>query len=469
VFDYAASDVAQLVGGCLERGDGGARMTHAVIDSRKARPGALFFALPGERSDGHDHVLGAARAGACGAVVSRPLADSDVASLGDTFALIRVPHTLAALSALAAHHRRTMPARVVGVTGSAGKTTTKDMIAAVLGAGKSVLATEGNMNNEIGLPLTLLKLEIGHEVAVAEMAMRAIGEISALAAVARPDVGVVINVGPAHIGELGSIENIAAAKAELVQALPPDGVAVLNGDDPRVKAMAAQAGCRVVLFGLDPGCDVRATDVSESADSTCFHLLIEGKRAGQMKYRVPVPGMHNVMNALAALAVGHSLGLSFDEMWGGLGRFAPSAMRMHFIDMADGVTIVDDSYNANPVSMRCAIDAVLQSAAGRPVVAVLGDMLELGAESASYHRDVGRYAARRGISALVAMGPMAGQVASGAIDAGMQSASVASCLEPAEAAALAEAMAKPGSVILVKGSRGMQMERVVEALSTCGS
>lgn len=469
MFDYIASDIARLVGGSLDTGDGGARVTHAVVDSRRARPGALFFALPGERSDGHDHVAAAWRAGACGAVTSRPLGAAAAAALDDSFALIRVADTLAALSTLAAHHRRTMPAKVVGVTGSAGKTTTKDMIAAVLGAGKFVLATEGNMNNEIGLPLTLLKLEMGHEVAVAEMAMRARGQITALAAMARPDVGVVTNVGPAHLGELGSIENIAAAKAELVQALPPDGTAVLNGDDPRVRGMAELARCKVVLYGLSSVCDVRAVDVWETANSTCFHLIIYGKRAGQMKYRVPVPGKHNVMNALAALAVGRVLGLASDQMWGGLGRFVPSAMRMHFIDIADGATIIDDTYNANPASMKCAVDAALQFASGRPVVAILGDMLELGDESAAYHDDVGRYAARQGVAALVAMGPTARHIAAGAVDAGLAAGRVATCSEPRAAAALGAAMGGQGSVYLVKGSRGMQMERVVEALSTCGS
>ncbi len=469
MFEYTAYDISRIVGGTLDAGDGSVMMTHAAIDSRRAHAGALFFALPGERSDGHDHVHRAERAGARGAVISRPLADDVLAALGSHFALIRVADTAGALSALATQHRRTMPARVVGITGSAGKTTTKDMVAAVLSSAKFVAATEGNMNNEIGLPLTLLKLEVGHEVAVVEMAMRGRGQIAALAAVAAPDIGVITNVGSAHLGELGSIENIAAAKAELVKALPPDGTAVLNGDDPRVRAMAGLAGCRVLLYGLDASCSVRAVDVSESANSTRFHLLIDGKMSGRMKYRVAVPGRHNVMNALAALAVGHSMGLSHGQMWEGLGRFVSSAMRMQFIEIADGITVVDDTYNANPVSMRCAVDAALQFASGRQVVAILGDMLELGDESASYHEDVGRYVADRGVAALVAMGPMAKHLAAGAVGAGMPVASVATCADAAEAATLGAAMAGSGSVYLVKGSRGMRMERVVEALSTCGS
>ena len=468
MFDYAVKELLPIVGGRLVRGSGEVRIACAAIDSRNAGPGAAFFAFRGQHRDGHDFVAQAASAGAAAAVVSHALGDEVLEALPEGFALIHVDDSLQALTALAAEHRRRSNARVVAITGSAGKTTTKDMTAAVLGAGFRVVATEGNMNNEIGMPLTLLRLEPQHQAIVLEMAMRARGEIAQLAAVAKPEIGVVINVGTAHLGELGSQENIAAAKAELVQALPPEGVAVLNGDDPRVRAMEALAGCRTVLFGTSDSCHVRAVDIAASADSTTFSLVLDGSRVEGLRFRVTLPGAHNVSNALAALAVGHSLGMGPSVMAEGLGRFVPSAMRMNFIELEDGTTVVDDSYNANPVSTRCAVDAVLQYAMGRRVIAILGDMLELGDEAPEYHRQVGAYAAQRGVEGLVAMGEMARHMARGAVAAGMPQGAVATCDDPAAAAELAKAMARAGDVYLVKGSRGMRMERVAEALARCG-
>ena len=232
--------------------------------------------------------------------------------------------------------------------------------------------------------------------------------------------------------------------------------------------MEALAGCRTVLFGTSDSCHVRAVDIAASADSTTFSLALDGSRVEGLRFRVPLPGAHNVSNALAALAVGHSLGMGPSVMAEGLGRFVPSAMRMNFIELEDGTTVVDDSYNANPVSTRCAVDAVLQYAMGRRVIAILGDMLELGDEAPEYHRQVGAYAAQRGVEGLVAMGEMARHMARGAVAAGMPQGAVATCDDPAAAAELAKAMARAGDVYLVKGSRGMRMERVAEALARCG-
>jgi UDP-N-acetylmuramoyl-tripeptide--D-alanyl-D-alanine ligase len=465
VLDYTLAKVARAVQGELAAGSADAQVASVAIDSRAVGAGALFFALPGERVDGHEFVAQAAAAGASGAVVSKAYPLDFYGGLPEEFALIRVDDPARARARLAGWHRRLMKASIVGVTGSAGKTTTKDMIAAVLREGFSVLATEGNMNNEIGLPLTLLRLEPEHDVAVLEMAMRAPGEITALAETARPDAGVITNVGFAHIGLLGSQDGIADAKAELISALPAHGFAVLNGDDPRVRAMERFAPGRSMLYGLSPECLIRAVDVALSEDDTSFALTLDGQVLPDVRFTIPVPGRHNVMNALAALAVGWRLGIEPGAMARGLASFRPSAMRMHFVQAPGGFTVIDDTYNANPASVRCAIDAALQHAGQRRVIAVLGDMLELGDGGAADHAELGEYAISAGVSGLVTVGPLAALAASSAVLGGLDPHRCRACDDNASAARAATEMADAGDVILVKGSRGMRMEQIVSALA----
>jgi len=465
VLDYTLAKVASEVQGELAAGSADAHVASVAIDSRAVDAGALFFALPGERVDGHEFVAQAAAAGASGAVVSKAWPLDSFGDLPEAFGLIMVDDPVRALARLAAWHRRLMKASVVGVTGSAGKTTTKDMIAAVLSGSFSVLATEGNMNNEIGLPLTLLRLEPDHDVAVLEMAMRAPGEIATLAETARPDAGVVTNVGFAHIGLLGSQSSIADAKAELVRALPVHGFAVLNGEDPRVRAMERFAPGRSLLYGFSPGCSMRAVDVALSEDDTSFAVTLDGQAVPDVRFAVPVPGRHNVLNALAALAVGRRLGIEPTAMARGLASFRPSAMRMHFVQAPRGFTVIDDTYNANPASVRCAIDAALQHAAQRRVIAILGDMLELGDAAAAGHAELGEYAVYAGVSGLVTVGPLAALAAESAVQAGLDSRRCRACHDNASAAQAATEMANAGDVILVKGSRGMRMEQIVSALA----
>ncbi len=465
MFDYTLGDIARAVRGELARGCAGARVSSVAIDSRAAGPGALFFALSGERVNGHEFVGAAAAAGAMGAVVSKARALDSYGDLPRQLGVITVDDAARALSDLAGWHRRLMNATVIGVTGSAGKTTTKDMIAAVLGASLAVLATEGNMNNEIGLPLTLLRLEPDHDAAVLEMAMRAPGQIAALAAVARPDAGVITNVGSAHIGLLGSKDRIADAKAELIRALPAHGFAILNGDDPRARAMERFAPGRSVLYGLAPDCCVRAADIVLSEDETSFTVTVDGQAASAMRVTIPMPGRHNVSNALAAWALGWRLGIDFEAMAVGLASFTPSAMRMHFVQTPGGYTVIDDTYNANPASVRCAIDAAMQHAGGRRVIAVLGDMLELGDEGPSVHAELGEYAARAGVSAVVTVGPLAAFARASAVDAGCDVGLCRACADNPCAAQTVGELAKPGDVVLVKGSRGMRMEQIVSALA----
>jgi len=465
VLDYTLAEVASAVRGELAAGSADARVLSAAIDSRAVDAGALFFALPGERVDGHEFVAQAVTAGASGAVVSTTRPRDSFGDLPEAFGLIMVDDPARALARLAGWHRRLMKASVVGVTGSAGKTTTKDMIAAVLAESFSVLATEGNMNNEIGLPLTLLRLQPGHDVAVLEMAMRAPGEIAALAETARPDVGVVTNVGYAHIGLLGSQSAIADAKAELVRALPAHGFAVLNGEDPRVRAIERFAPGRSLLYGLSPECSVRAVDVALSEDDTSFAVALDGQAVPDVRFTVPVPGRHNVLNGLAALAVGWRLGIEPEAMARGLASFRPSAMRMHFVQAPRGFTVIDDTYNANPASVRCAIDAALQHAGQRRVIAILGDMLELGDSAAAGHAELGEYAASAGVSGLVTVGSLAALAAQGAVRAGLDPRRCRACDDNVSAARAATEMADADDVILVKGSRGMRMEQIVSALA----
>ena len=465
MLDYTLAQVAIAVQGELAAGSADAQVASAAIDSRASGAGTLFFALPGERVDGHEFVAQASAAGASGAVVSKARPLDSFGDLPEAFGLIVVDDPARALARLAAWHRRLMKASIVGVTGSAGKTTTKDMIAAVLREGFSVLATEGNMNNEIGLPLTLLRLEPDHDVAVLEMAMRAPGEITALAKTARPDAGVVTNVGFAHIGLLGSQSGIADAKAELVRALPAHGFAVLNGDDSHVRAMERFAPGRSLLYGLSPDCSIRAVDVALSEDDTSFAVTLDGQASPDVRFTVPVPGRHNVLNALAALAVGWRLGIDPGAMARGLASFRPSAMRMHFVQAPRGFTVIDDTYNANPASVRCAIDAALQHGGQRRVIAVLGDMLELGDAGDAGHAELGAYAVSAGVSGLVTVGPLAALAASRAVRAGLDPRRCHACDDNASAAHAAIEMASAGDVILVKGSRGMRMEQIVSALA----
>lgn len=448
----------------MQSGDAGREVRFAVVDSRLAGPSAIFFALRGERGDGHAFVEAAAAAGAAGAVVSR--IPNDAKALDPRFGVIHVTDTLAALGALAAVHRQALNLPVVGVTGSAGKTTTKDMIASVLSSRRRVASTAGNQNNEIGVPLTVLGMGSEHDCAVVEMAMRGRGQIASLAQIVRPTMGVITNVGDAHIELLGSRENTAVAKAELIEALEPGGAAILNGDDPLTSAMgaSAKAGVRVILYGLGDHCLIRPDAVDLQSGSSSFTLGASGMAERAIRFTVPLPGMHNVVNALAALAVGIEFGMDAEAMAAGLASFAPSSMRMQFQPAPAGYVVIDDSYNANPASMECAIDAAVVHAAGRRVIAVMGEMLELGQASACAHARVGRHAARAGVAGIVAVGAHASDLARAAREEGLRNDMVLECGDNAAAAAAATVLAREGDVVLVKGSRGMHMEEIVASL-----
>ena len=427
-------------------------------DTRALSAGALFVALKGERFDAHEFLAEAARGGASAAVVSE-------ARAGDPSPLPRlaVKDPLAALGAIARLHRLRHAIPVVGVTGSNGKTTTREMIAAILATRGPVLKTEGNLNNEVGVPLTLLGLGPEHRAAVIEMGMSNPGEIGRLAAIAAPQVGVVTLAAPAHLAGLGTVDRVADAKAELYLGLPEGGVAVVNADDARMLERARRCGRRMVTFSAAKGRrgDVVVVEVtSQGADGLRFVLGI-----GNREVPVHIPGLvgaHNAQNAAAAAAAAIVLGCTDREIVRGLGEVRPVGRRLRVEALPSGVRLLDDCYNANPASMSAGLRTLVDLAAdgGRPV-AVLGDMLELGDFEAEAHRALGEEAARAGVRALATFGPRARAAAEAARAAGLDA------FHTEDLPALVEwarAALRPGDVLLVKGSRGMKLERLVEAL-----
>ncbi|MEV5711596.1 UDP-N-acetylmuramoyl-tripeptide--D-alanyl-D-alanine ligase [Actinoallomurus sp. NPDC052274] len=425
-----------------------------VIDSRQAGLGALFVAFRGEHADGHDFAAQAVEAGAAAVLAERPVG----------VPAIVVDDVLTALGALARAVVDRLPeTTVIGVTGSAGKTSTKDLLARLTGRLGPAVAPPGSFNNEIGHPLTVLRADEGTRYLVLEMGARGLGHIAHLARVARPDIGVVLNVGSAHIGEFGSREVVAKAKGELVEAVPPHGVAVLNADDPLVRAMAARTPARITLFGRAPEADVRAEDESlDDAGRPRFTLVTP---TGSAAVALRLYGAHTVSNALAAAAVAHELGMPAADIAEVLSEATPaSRWRMEVTERPDGVTVINDAYNANPESVRSALDTLVHMARGRRAFAVLGEMAELGATTVSEHERIGTHAARGGLTGLIAVGETAASVLKGAGQVGSWTGEGVR-VEDADAAvaALGERL-RPGDVVLVKGSRVAGLEKVAQAV-----
>jgi UDP-N-acetylmuramoyl-tripeptide--D-alanyl-D-alanine ligase len=435
----------------------------AVIDSRQVERGGLFVALQGEHADGHDFVGAAARLGAAAALVSRPVPDPGLP-------LVVVDDVTVALGLLARHVHDELVAgglTTLALTGSAGKTSTKDLLAHLLTdlAGPTV-APEGSFNNEWGVPMTVLRATSATRYLVLEMGARGIGHIATLCRIAPPDVAAVLNVGSAHVGEFGGLDQTAQAKGEIVEALRPDGTAVLNLDDERVRAMASRSGGRVLGFGTDPAADVRVASVTlDPSGFPALTLTLTQARAATGDHRdgtvdvvLPQLGLHHAANAAAAVAMAVAVGVPFAAAAAGLATAtarSPHRMARHEVD--GGVVVVDDAYNANPESMAAAL-TWLAEAAGARGVAVLGPMLELGADSVALHRRVGRLAAEAGLGAVVAVGVQALPIAEGAGSIGTAVADVTAAVEHLRGSL------RPGAVVLVKASRGCRLERVVDAL-----
>lgn len=444
----ALGELAGLLGGELRNGD--AAFDGVTIDSRTIAGGELFVALRGERHDAHDFLAQVRSAGAAAAMVSRWC---DVA-----LPQLRIDDTLDGLQRLSAHWRTRFTSPVVAVTGSNGKTTTKQMLAAVFTARGPVHATRGNLNNHIGVPLTLLGLRAEHRTAVIEMGANHAGEIATLAALARPDVGVVTQAGDAHLEGFGSREGVAHAKGELFAALGNAGVAVINADDRYAslwRGLASRASR--IEFGIDAEADVRAQQIEPSGDGagSRFVLLTPSGRA---TVRLMLPGRHNVMNALAAAACGVALGLGAEDIARGLAAVEPAGGRLIWKRTPEGARVLDDSYNANPGSLRAAIELLSQLRAHRCLV--LGDMAELGAEAPQLHFEAGRQARSLGVERLYALGRLAAEAARG-FGPGAEVFDDVAALTGALRARL-----DADTVVLVKGSRSARMERVVEQLTS---
>jgi UDP-N-acetylmuramoyl-tripeptide--D-alanyl-D-alanine ligase len=459
MIELTLGQVAAVTRGTLGRADPTVLVTGSVeFDSRHVTPGGLFVAFAGEHEDGHDHAAAAIDAGAVAAVVTRQVA---------------VPHVLvgdglAAMAALGTEVARHLSATVIGITGSSGKTSTKDLVAALLERIGPTIAPPGSFNNELGHPYTVLRADISTRFLVLETSARGTGHIRALTRIAPPRIGVVLNVGSAHLGEFGSRDAIATAKAELVEALPAGtdgGVAVLNADDPLVAGMANRTRARVVTVGESAGADVRAHRVRlDDLGRATFRLTAP---AGTAMVTLPLVGGHHVGNALAAAAVALECGLSVPAIAEALSSAGPrSHWRMELVERTDGVVVINDAYNANPESVRAALKTLAAIGRARPArtVAVLGEMAELGADAAVEHDAIGRLAVRLDISRLIAVGAAARPMAHGAALEGSWDGESTWVADSDAALILLQHELRPGDVVLVKASRAASLERVAIAL-----
>lgn len=449
MIEMTLAEVASAAGGTLAGADPATRVTGGVeYDSRKVGPGGLFVAFAGSRVDGHDFAAAAVAAGAAAVLGSRPVS-------GVPMVLVADPLAALARLARAVCDRLAPPLRVIGVTGSSGKTTTKDLLAQLTAQVGPTVAPAGSLNNELGHPYTVLRAEVGTRFLVLEKAARGVGHIAHLCQVAPPTIGVVLNVGEAHVGEFGSVAAIARAKGELVEALPEGGLAVINADDPQVSAMADRTRGRVIRYGESPAAQVRAAGVSLDEHGRAQYTLVTPE--GEQPVRLGLVGAHQVGNTLAVAAVGRELGLELPAVAEALAALRPvSARRMDVYDRPDGVTVVDDSYNANPSSTAAALRALSALGRRRRTVAVLGYLAELGEHERAGHEQVGALAAELGVDLLVVVGAAAAPIHDGALAAvqrqvwGGESVLVS---DQDEAVALLRDRLRPADVVLVKGSR----------------
>jgi UDP-N-acetylmuramoyl-tripeptide--D-alanyl-D-alanine ligase len=447
--------IAQFAGGSLSSGDGNAVIARMSTDSRTIKPGELFVGLRGENFDGHQFIEAAAKAGATGALVDQNWSGN----VPDDFALIRATDTLQAYQQLAANYRRSLTLKVLAITGSNGKTSTKDFAASVLARKFRVTKTEGNFNNHVGLPRTILEATSQDEVGVWEIGMNHPGEIAALSKIAAPDAAIITNIGVAHIEFMGSREAIAKEKAALAEAVPTEGTVILNADDPFSKGIAAGTRAKVLFAGTTGG-SVRAIEIRQSAGGSEFTIL-EG--AHRCRAQLPVAGLHMVQNALLAVAAGRAFGLSIEECAAGLAAAPLTKARLQIKEIG-GIQFLDDSYNANPDSMKAALRTLVELDTGGKKIAVLGEMRELGVESDRGHREVGETAATLGIHQLITIGDAAEIIARGARAAGLEKVSAVRTTD--EAADLLGEIVGPGDLVLIKGSRAARTEQVIEKFRT---
>lgn len=463
------SDVLQATGGKLMRGRGNLRFSGVSIDSRKIRKGELFVAISGERFDGHDFCEEVLGKGALGVMVQEGWEPSREGFFKEPAAdqnLISVPDTIRALQDLAHAHRMRHRIPVVAVTGTNGKTSTKEMIYSILSIGHHVFRSPGNLNNHIGVPLSLFGVERETEAAVLEFGMSGPGEIRRLREIARPGVVVITNVSAAHLMTLRTLDEVAMAKGEILEEMAGDGWAVLNRDDPRVYAMRDRVRGQIITFGLEKGADVTAEEIRTEERGVRFRLR-HGVDAAEVKLNIP--GLHQVSNALAAAAAALVLGKPLSVIAHGLSSYQPLSQRWETFTLSNGAAVINDAYNANPESMKAAIRTVDGLGAGRRNIAVLGDMLELGAFSEEAHRAMGRLVAESSFEVLITVGEHAVRIAEEAESRGMDPKGIIRCRSWDAAALRLREILKGNDRILLKGSRRMGLERIAEELKKDGA
>jgi UDP-N-acetylmuramoyl-tripeptide--D-alanyl-D-alanine ligase len=460
---WPTAAILDATGGDLKFGQPDTGFADIAIDSRTIGPDDFFIAIRGDVHDGHTFAPAVLEQGIRGIMIDAAHAaqQPDYERYADRAVCVVVKDTTHALGTLAAYHQRRCPASVIAITGSNGKTTTRAMTSTVVSQRFPTLSTIGNYNNEIGVPLSLLRLGSQHAWAVLELGMNHPGEISRLAQMCHPQVGVITNVAPAHLEGVSSIEGVAQAKGELLDHLVSDGKAILNQDDPHVAAMAQRSPHEIIWYGLTEAATVRAAEVTTTAQGSTFRLHLPDAQA---RITLPIPGAFMVINALAAAAVGHTLGLDIEQIQAGLAQFKPVAGRMNIRRLNGGVTLIDDTYNANPGSMKAALQTLQTLRGASRGLFVAGDMLELGHQAEALHHEVGAFAARTGVAALFATGPLASHLAEGARHGGLAADHIHIGSQSDIVQGLRQYMGQ-GDWILIKGSRGMKMEVVVQAIT----
>lgn len=449
-------DLARIVEGRIAGGDPSQLVLNISTDSRTLQPGDLYVPLKGERFDGHDFIWEAVSRGAMGFLTSQSYTRED------DLAIIQVRDCLAALQALAREVRNRSSYRTIGLTGSTGKTSTKDFLKSILARRFKVWATPKSYNNEVGLPLTILGADSQDEILVAELGMRGEGQITQLCEILRPDMGIVTRIGPVHLETLGSEERIARAEGELVEAVPETGLVVLNRDDRWFPYMASKARGRVVSYGIDSEAEVRATDIKLDAEARPSFQLVSGDRRTVVKLQVM--GEHNVANALAATALADQLGVSMEEIKEGLQRAQLSGMRMEMVRVG-GIRIINDAYNANPMSMKAALRTLSHMGKRARTIALLGDMLELGEKAVYYHREIGREVVEQKIDFLIAVGDLSKYIYEAAVEAGLEQKRALLVDSLDDAANEIKKILSSGDVLLIKASRAIGLERVLERIA----
>ena len=459
---WTTHDILSATGGNLLSGAGHTAFAGIGIDSRQLTPDELFIAIEGDIHDGHTFARDVVARGGRGVLVREGRTEKAVLTAwqDQQVVCIAVPDTTRALGDIAAYHRRRMPARVIALTGSNGKTTTRAMTAAILNRKGTTLATRGNLNNEIGLPLTLLQLKETHALAVVEMGMNHPGEIDRMARMAAPDIGMIINVAPAHLEGLHSVEGVMRAKGELLGHIAPAGRAIFNGDDEHCRQLMETCPVKTLLFGLGPEAPIRATNLNSGPRGWTFHLQLP---SGKIPVSLQVPGKFMVANALAASAVAYCCDVPLEDIKAGLESVTAVDGRMQIVPLPWGITLINDCYNANPASTAAAIDTLARMKGASRGTLVLGDMLELGPDAEKWHRITGRKAGQAGLDRLFVHGAFASAVMEGAREAGMAPDRILAGDITEISIALTQWLT-PGDWVLVKGSRGMRMERVITAL-----